>query len=83
MLTQGNGLAIRGITPRPPSVYRVCFDMGTLLGAGLGDDVRIKFRDHGMDPDHSAMMIEHGLKPGDRPGKGRGAELYPEIWARR
>ncbi len=49
----------------------------------LGDDVRIKFRDHGMDPDHSAMMIEHGLKPGDRPGKGRGAELYPEIWARR
>jgi len=46
----------------------------------LGDDVRINFRNHGMDPDHSAIMTELGLKPGDRPGKGRSAELYPEIW---
>ena len=44
----------------------------------LGDDVRIKFRDCGMDPDHSAIMTEHGLKPGDRPG----TELYPQIWPR-
>jgi ectoine hydroxylase-related dioxygenase (phytanoyl-CoA dioxygenase family) len=44
----------------------------------LGDDVRVKFRDHGMDPDHSAIMAEHGLKPGDRPG----TDLYPEVWAR-
>ena len=42
----------------------------------LGDDVRIKFRSHGMDPDHSAIMTEYGLKPGDRPG----TELYPKIW---
>lgn len=44
----------------------------------LGDDVRIKFRECGMDPDHSAVMTEQGLKPGDRPG----TDLYPQIWAR-
>lgn len=44
----------------------------------LGDDVRIKFRECGMDPDHSAVMTEHGLIPGDRPG----TDLYPLIWAR-
>ena len=42
----------------------------------LGDDVRIKFRDCGMDPDHSEIMTRYGLKPGDRPG----TELYPRIW---
>ena len=42
----------------------------------LGDDVRIKFRECGMDPDHSAIMIEQGPKPGDRPG----TDLYPQIW---
>jgi len=41
----------------------------------LGDDVRIKFRECGMDPDHSAIMTEYGLAPGDRPG----TELYPRI----
>ena len=44
----------------------------------LGDDVRIKFRDCGMDPDHSAVMTAQGLAPGDRPG----TDLYPEIWQR-
>jgi ectoine hydroxylase-related dioxygenase (phytanoyl-CoA dioxygenase family) len=44
----------------------------------LGDDVHIKFRECGMDPDHSAIMNEYGLKPGDRPG----TELYPEVWKR-
>lgn len=44
----------------------------------LGDDVRIKFRECGMDPDHSAIMTEHGLKSGDRPG----TDLYPRVWAR-
>jgi ectoine hydroxylase-related dioxygenase (phytanoyl-CoA dioxygenase family) len=44
----------------------------------LGDDVRIKFRECGMDPDHSAIMTEHGLKPGDRPG----TDLYPRVWTR-
>ena len=42
----------------------------------MGDDVRIKFRDCGMDPDHSSDMIEKGLKPGDRPD----TDLYPLIW---
>ncbi|MCP4982377.1 MAG: hypothetical protein GY935_18005 [Gammaproteobacteria bacterium] len=41
----------------------------------LGDDALVKFRDCGMDPDHSAVMIERGLKRGDRPG----TELYPWI----
>lgn len=43
----------------------------------LGDDVRIKFRECGMDPDHSQIMTQYGLKPGDRPG----TELYPAIWS--
>ena len=42
----------------------------------LGDDVHIKFREQGMDPDHSAVMTERGLKPGDRPG----TDLYPRVW---
>ena len=44
----------------------------------VGDDVRIKFRDCGMDPDHSADMIEKDLKPGDRPD----TDLYPQVWKR-
>lgn len=44
----------------------------------LGDDVRIRFREHGMDPDHSAVMTSVGLKPGDRPG----TDLYPRVWER-
>jgi ectoine hydroxylase-related dioxygenase (phytanoyl-CoA dioxygenase family) len=44
----------------------------------LGDDVRIKFRECGMDPDHGAIMTEHGLKPGERPG----TDLYPQILPR-
>lgn len=42
----------------------------------LGDDVRVLFRPEGMDPDHSQVMTEHGLKPGDRPS----APLYPAVW---
>jgi ectoine hydroxylase-related dioxygenase (phytanoyl-CoA dioxygenase family) len=44
----------------------------------LGDDVHVKFRECGMDPDHSAVMTAQGLKPGDRPG----TDLYPQIWPR-
>lgn len=53
-------------------------DLRVFTSKWLGDDVRIKFRDCGMDPDHSAIMTEYGLKPGDRPGTG----LYPQIWSR-
>ena len=42
----------------------------------LGDDARIKFRECGMDPDHSAIMTQYGLKSGDRPG----TDLYPRVW---
>jgi ectoine hydroxylase-related dioxygenase (phytanoyl-CoA dioxygenase family) len=44
----------------------------------LGDDVEIVFREVGMDPDHSQIMREHGLAPGDRPG----TDLYPLVWQR-
>ena len=44
----------------------------------VGDDIRIKFRDCGMDPDHSPDMIEKGLKPGDR----LDTDLYPMVWKR-
>ena len=44
----------------------------------LGDDAHVVFRDVGMDPDHSAIMTEYGLAPGDRPG----TDLYPRVWER-
>ncbi len=53
-------------------------DLRVFTSKWLGDDVQIKFRECGMDPDHSAVMTEHGLKPGDRPG----TDLYPAIWSR-
>lgn len=53
-------------------------ELSVFTSKWLGDDVRIEFRECGMDPDHSAIMIEHGLKPGDLPG----TDLYPRIWSR-
>ena len=44
----------------------------------LGDDVRIAYRDEGMDPDFSEIMRSYGLAHGDRPG----TELLPLVWAR-
>jgi len=52
-------------------------DLRVFTSKWLGDDVRIKFRDVGMDPDHSDMMKANGLKSGDRPG----TDLYPEIFS--
>ena len=45
----------------------------------MGDDVRIKFRNYGMDPDFSSVMIKKGLKSGDRPD----TDLYPLVWNKR
>ena len=53
-------------------------DLRVFTSKWLGDDVRIKFRECGIDSDHSAIMTEYGLKPGDRPG----TDLYPRIWSR-
>ena len=53
-------------------------DLKVFTTKWLGDDVRIKFRNCGMDPDHSFLMTEKGLKPGDRPN----TDLYPRIWER-
>ena len=44
----------------------------------LGDGVKVNFRPEGMDPDHSQVMTEVGLKPGDKIG----GDLYPELWQR-
>ncbi|XXK27102.1 phytanoyl-CoA dioxygenase family protein [Arenicellales bacterium nBUS_45] len=41
----------------------------------LGDDIRVCFREEGMDPDHSLVMREHDLNHGDRIG----SDLYPEF----
>lgn len=41
----------------------------------LGDDIRVCFREEGMDPDHSFIMHEHGLSDGDQIG----TELYPAF----
>ena len=51
-------------------------DLRVFTTKWVGDDVRIKFRDCGMDPDHSSDMIEKGLKSGDRPD----TDLYPRVW---
>ena len=53
-------------------------DLRVFTSKWLGDDVHIRFRECGMDPDHSAVMRERGLGPGDRPG----TDLYPQIWPR-
>lgn len=42
----------------------------------LGDDVRVHLRPGGMDPDHSAIMAEVGLREGDR----LGTHMYPQLW---
>ncbi|NNE13028.1 MAG: hypothetical protein HKN41_12380 [Ilumatobacter sp.] len=44
----------------------------------LGDDVTVKFRECGMDPDHTEVMTAAGLRPGDRPD----GDLYPRVWPR-
>ena len=51
-------------------------DLRVFTTKWLGDDARIKFRNCGMDPDFSSLMIEKGLKSGDRPD----TDLYPQIW---
>ena len=51
-------------------------DLRVFTSKWLGDDARIIFRECGMDPDHSEIMREYGLGPGDRPG----TDLYPCIW---
>ena len=45
----------------------------------MGDDVRIKFRNYGMDPDFSSVMIKKGLKSGDRPD----TDMYPLVWSKK
>ena len=52
-------------------------DLRVFTSKWMGDDVRIKFRECGMDPDHSKIMTEYGLKPGDKPG----TDLYPRVWS--
>ena len=41
-------------------------------------DDGVVFLPEGMDPDHSAVMIEHGLQHGDRVS----GPLYPLLWRR-
>ena len=42
-----------------------------------GDDVRVRFRESGMDPDHTDAMRGVGLNDGDRLGN---TDLYPMVW---
>ena len=53
-------------------------DLRVFTTKWLGDDVRVKFRNCGMDPDFSSLMIKQGLKSGDRPN----TDLYPRVWTR-
>lgn len=47
----------------------------------LGDDVRVRFRETGMDPDHRVVMTAAGLVDGDRVDNADGASLYPRVWS--
>jgi ectoine hydroxylase-related dioxygenase (phytanoyl-CoA dioxygenase family) len=51
-------------------------DLRVFTTKWAGDDIRIKFRNYGMDPDHSADMIKKGLKSGDC----LDTDMYPLIW---
>jgi len=51
-------------------------DLRVFTTKWAGDDIRIKFRDYGMDPNHSVEMMEKGLKSGDR----LDTNMYPLIW---
>lgn len=51
-------------------------DLRVFTSKWLGNDARVIFRETGMDPDHSSIMTEYGLSPGDRPG----TDLYPRVW---
>ena len=53
-------------------------DLRVFTAKWCGDDVRVAFKDWGMDPDYSEEMTAAGLKPGDVLGTG----LYPELWRR-
>ena len=66
-----NGLTMHGGSGRLPEDC----DLRVFTTKWLGDDVRIRFRECGMDPDFSQTMRERGLKPGDRPG----TDLYPQL----
>jgi len=41
----------------------------------LGDDVRVRFKPHGMDPDHSDKMRSGGMQTGDR----LNGDIYPRL----
>ena len=41
----------------------------------LGDDVRVRFKDHGMDPDHSDKMRLGGMQTGDQ----LNGDIYPRL----
>jgi len=52
-------------------------ELSVFTSKWLGDDVRIAFRDEGMDPDFSEIISQHGLVPGDRPA----TDLMPLVWS--
>ena len=41
----------------------------------LGDDVRVRFKPHGMDPDHSDKMRLGGMQTGDQ----LNGDIYPRL----
>ena len=41
----------------------------------LGDEVRDRFKDHGMDPDHSDKMRLVGMETGDQ----LNGDIYPRL----
>lgn len=69
-----NGRCIHGGSGRLPEDR----DLRVFNTKWCGDDVRVTFKEWGMDPDHTDAMTGVGLAPGDR----LGTDLYPELWRR-
>jgi ectoine hydroxylase-related dioxygenase (phytanoyl-CoA dioxygenase family) len=69
-----NGRSIHGGSGNLPEGQ----DLKVFNTKWAGDDVRVKFRTTGMDPDHEEAMTAVGLQPGDR----LSTDLYPEVWAK-
>lgn len=68
-----NGRTIHGGSGRLPAGR----ELKVFNTKWAGDDVRVKFRTTGMDPDHTEVMTKAGLVEGDP----LGTDLYPQVWA--
>ena len=75
-MTPGDCVAFNGRTIHGGSgQLRPQCDLKIFNTKWLGDDVRVRFKPYGMDPDHSKKMQTAGMKAGDRVDN----KIYPRF----